>query len=383
VTVRISRRAWMTSTLLAALAIPLAARVAQRDRLVFVGTYTGPSSRGIYAFRFNDTTGVLEPLGLAAETPSPSFLTASADGRFLFAVNETNSYNGERSGSVTSFAIDAAAGRLKPISVQSTGGAAPCHLALDATERVLAVANYTGGTFVLLPVDNDGRLGPAAVTLTSAGSGPNRARQDGPHPQMVLFDATNRFLLGTDLGSDRVLVYRFDPTTPALTTAHAAFDVPPGSGPRHLAFHPTEPLLFAVNELTSTVSTFIWDEAAGVLEGRGDEPTLPDGYADPNAAAGIVVHPNGRFLYASNRGHDSITCWGLSSDGQFALIDHAPTRGRTPRHFTIAPSGRWLVAANQNSESLAVFSIDEGSGRLAPAGDTISTGSPVCVLFAP
>lgn len=377
----LSRRSWMARTFLAGLAVPLAIRPQGRERLMLVGTYTGPSSRGIHAFRFNEATGALTPLGLAVETPNPSFLTASRDGRFVFAVNETASFNGERSGSVTSFAVNGATGRLTQMSVQSTRGAAPCHLALDATGRVLAVANYTGGNFVLLPVDTDGRLGPAQTDLANAGSGPDPTRQEGPHAHMVVFDPTNRFLLGADLGIDRVVVYRFDPQSLNLAVAHAAFDVPSGSGPRHMAFHPTEPLLFVINELASTVSIFGWDDDGGALERRGEESTLPADYRGVSATAEIAVHPSGRFLYASNRGHDSITCWGLSSDGQLALIDYVPTRGRTPRNFAIDPSGRWLIAANQDSNTMAAFAIDETSGRLTPTASLVDVGAPVCILF--
>jgi 6-phosphogluconolactonase len=377
-----TRREWMASTcLLAGIAMPRPVRRMQSDRRLFVGTYTGTSSRGIYTCLFNEATGELDAPSLAADTPNPSFLASSADGRFLFAVNEIDTFDGARSGSVTSFAIDAVSGRLTRLSVQASLGAAPCHLALDGTGRFLAVANYTGGTFALLPVGADGRLAPAQAVLRNAGTGPNRARQGGPHAHMVLFDATNRYLLGADLGIDRVLVYRFDPASGAVAADPSAFEVPPGSGPRHLAFHPRDPLLFAINELTSTVSTFIWDDVTGWLDRRGEESTLPDGYSEPSSAAEIAVHPSGRFLYGSNRGHDSITCWGLSSDGQLALIDHVPTRGRTPRHFALAPSGRWLLAANQASDSLVVFAIDEESGRLTPTGPLVPASTPVCLAF--
>ena len=380
--VPLTRREWIASTgLLAGIGMSRAARGTQRDRRLFVGTYTGTSSRGIYTCLFNEATGAIGSPTLAADTPNPSFLTGSTDGRLLFAVNEIEAFDGARSGSVTSFAADAVTGRLTRISTQPSLGAAPCHLALDRTGRFLAVANYTGGTFAVLPVGVDGRLGPAQTVLRNTGSGPNRARQDGPHAHMVLFDTTGRFLLGADLGIDRVLVYRFDPASGAVSAAPGAFEVPPGSGPRHLAFHPHDPLLFAINELTSTVSTFIWDETTGWLERRGEESTLPPGHSEPSSTAEIAVHPSGRFLYASNRGHDSITCWGLSSDGQMALIDHVPTRGRTPRHFAIDPSGRWLIAANQASDSLAVFAIDEESGRLTPTGPLVPVGTPVCVAF--
>lgn len=354
------------------------------ERLVLVGTYTGASSRGIHAFRFDAATGRLTPLGLAAETPNPSFLAASADGRFVFAVNEIDTYGGDRSGSVTSFAVDARSGRLSRINTQSTRGAAPCHLAIDRTGRFLAVANYTGGNFVVLPIGADGTLGPVVADVRSAGSGPDPARQRGPHAHMVLFDAANRHLLGADLGIDRIVVYPFDektgtmPNVPTVSAATAA-----GAGPRHVAFHPTDPLLFVINELRSTIEAFTWDASTGHLEPQGGYSTLPDGYTGVSFTAEIAVHPNGRFLYGSNRGHDSIAVFGISSDGQLAPIEHVLTRGRTPRNFAIDPSGRWLLAANQESDSLAVFAIDDATGRLAAHGNLASVGAPVSILFMP
>lgn len=356
----------------------------QGGRLMFVGTYTGPSSRGIHAFRFDETTGALTSLGLAAETPNPSFLTASADGRFVFAVNEVSSFDGESSGSVTSFAVDRATGRLTPLGVQSTQGGAPCHLALDQTGRFLAVANYSGGNFVVLPVGADGRLGPVQANLRNTGSGPNTSRQNGPHAHMVQFDAGNRHLLGADLGLDRVFVYAFDEQSGALpATPSSAAAVTPGAGPRHFAFHPSQPLLYVINELSSTIEALEWDNATGQLDARGHYSTLPDDYMATTHTAEIAVHPNGRFLYGSNRGHDSIAVFGISSDGQLALAEYVSTRGRTPRNFAIDPSSRWLIAANQESDTLAVFAIDETTGRLTPTGDLTSVGAPVSILFMP
>jgi 6-phosphogluconolactonase len=354
------------------------------DRLVFVGTYTGASSRGIHAFRFNSVSGQLTALGLAAETPNPSFLAASPDGRFVFAVNELGTYQGEPSGSVTSFAVDRRTGRLSPINTQSTRGGAPCHLAIDRTGRFLAVANYGGGNFVILPIAPDGSLGPVAANVRHDGSGPNNERQRGPHAHMVEFDADNTHLLGADLGIDRIVVYPFDEKSGRIADRPSgAASTSSGAGPRHITFHPTEALLFAINELNSTIETFTWDAASGHLDAQGGYSTLPDGYTGESFAAEIAVHPNGRFLYGSNRGHDTIAVFGISSDGQLALVEHAPTRGRTPRAFTIDPTGRWLIAANQQSDTLAAFTIDDATGRLSPHGELETVGAPVSILFLP
>jgi 6-phosphogluconolactonase len=355
-------------------------------RLVFIGTYTGPNtnSQGIYAFRFNDSTGALTPLGLKAETPSPSFLAANASGRVLYAVNEVDEYQGEKSGSVTSFAVDAATGGLTPLRVESSKGAAPCHVQCDKTGKFVAVANYTGGNIAILPVGPDGRLSASIATHSGSGSGPNKARQQGPHAHQVVFDPTNRYLLEADLGIDKILVYRFDPATGRVTPNDPpAATVEPGAGPRHLAFHPDGRRVFVINELGSSITSFAWDGAKGTLRSLGTVSTLPRDFTGQNSTAEIAVHPNGRFLYGSNRGHDSIAVFGIPTDGPPVQVEHEPTRGKTPRNFTIDPTGKWLIAANQASGTLAVFGIDQKTGALAPKDPLVSVGSPVCVLFWP
>jgi 6-phosphogluconolactonase len=352
-------------------------------RLVFIGTYTNARSQGIYAFRFDDRTGALTPLGLAAATPNPSFLTASADGRFLFAVNEGSSYGGERSGSVTSFAVDRATGKLTQLSVQASKGTDPCHLVLDRTGRFLAVANYSSGSFAVFPVAADGRLGAAVTVIQREGRGPNSPRQDGPHAHQVSFSTDNRFMIGVDLGTDTLAVYRFDAATGALTPNDpAGLVVTPGIGPRHIAFHPDGKRAFVISELGSTIESLAWDGAAGVLRAAGGSvSTLPGDFHGQSATAEIEVHPNGRFVYGSNRGHDSLAIFSIAGDGALTPVGFEPTRGRTPRHFAIAPGGRWLVAANQDTGTLAVFRIDTSTGALTPTGPLVEAGTPVCVLF--
>jgi 6-phosphogluconolactonase len=353
-------------------------------RLMYVGTYTVGQSRGIYAFRFDEAAGRLTPLGLMAETRSPSFLTASRDGRFLFAVNEASTPDRKSGGMVSSFAIDRATGALTKLSEQPSSGADPCHLALDATGRFLAVANYTSGTFAIFPVGTDGRLGAVIQTVGDTGSGPNRQRQEGPHAHDVVFDAANRFLLGVDLGTDRVLVYRFDAGTGRLTPNDPpSSSVPAGAGPRHLAFESSGRRAYVINELASTVTAMAWDAEGGRLTAGASVTTLPTDFSGKSTTAELVLHPNGRALYGSNRGHDSIAVFRVADNGSLTPSQIASTRGRTPRHFGIDPSGRWLIAANQDSNSLAVFSVDQESGALTPHGDLVDAPSPVCVLFLP
>jgi 6-phosphogluconolactonase len=348
------------------------------QRVVYIGTYTGESSKGIYAFRFDDSSGALTPIGLVAETPSPSFLTASANGRFVYAVNELQTFGGASSGSVTAFAVDQATAKLTEISVQPSNGAGPCHLSLDRTGRYLAVANYGGGNYSLFPVSADGGLQPATSVVTGAGSEPGSPK---PLGHMVSFDADNRFLIAADKGLDRMLVYRFDRATGALTPNQPpSATLPRGSGPRHFAFHPNGRWVFTINEQAATITTFAWEQKSGTLTIAGSVPTRPEGVTGGSTAE-IAVHPSGRFVYGSNRGHDSIAVFTVGADGALTLVEHESTRGQTPRNFALDPTGRWLIAANQRSNTLAVFSIDRATGALSPVGPLSSVGSPVSIIF--
>jgi 6-phosphogluconolactonase len=351
------------------------------ERVVYIGTYTGETSKGIYAFRFDDSSGGLTPLGLVAETPSPSFLTASANGRFVFAVNELQSFGGAASGSVTSFAVDPGTAKLSEISVQPTKGAGPCHLVLDRTGRYLAVANYGGGNYAIFPVGADGRLQPAASVVAGEGAEPNPSPAIKRLGHAVGFDADNRFLVTADKGLDRMLVYRFDASDGGLTPNQPpSAALPPGSGPRHFAFHPNRRWLFTISEQAATITTFAWDQKSGSLTAFASVPTRPDGVTGGSTAE-IAVHPSGRFVYGSNRGHNSIAVFSVGGDGMLTLVEHESTRGQTPRNFALDPTGRWLIAANQRSGTLAVFSIDQTTGALSPVGPLADVGSPVSVIF--
>jgi 6-phosphogluconolactonase len=346
-----------------------------------VGTYTGETSKGIYAFRFDDSSGSLTPLGLVAETPSPSFLTADTRGRFVFAVNELQSFKGAASGSVTSFAVDPATAKLTEISVQPSQGAGACHLALDRTGRYLAVANYSGGNFALFPVGADGRLLPATSVVAGEGAEAGRSRPVARLGHAVGFDAGNRFLVAADKGLDRVLVYRFDASTGGLTVNQpSSAPLPAGAGPRHFAFHPNGRWLFTISEQAATITTFLWDRESGRLTASGSVSTRPAAVTTGTTAE-IAVHPNGRFVYGSNRGHDSIAVFTVGTDGALSLVEYEPTRGQTPRNFALDPTGRWLIAANQGSSTLAVFRVDQTTGALSPVGPLTSVGSPVSILF--
>ena len=352
---------------------------AHPGHVVYIGTYTEKTaSKGIYAFQFNDTTGALTSLGLVAETPDPSFLTASADGKFVYAVNELQNFDGAPGGSVTAFAVDAGTSKLTQLNVQATRGAGPCHLALDKTGRFLAVANYGGGNYSLLPVGSDGRLQAAVSVLAGQPVEGNPTKARG---HMVGFAAGNKYLITADNGLNQMLVFAFDARSgkAALNNTPPVM-LPPGSGPRHYAFHPSGKWLFTINEQGATITTFAWNAKTGSLTARSSVPTRP-AEVTSGSTAEIAVHKSGRFVYGSNRGHDSIAVFGVGADGALTLVEYEPTRGRTPRNFSLDPSGRWLIAANQRTDTLAVFSIDQKTGALTPAGELTSVPSPVSILF--
>ena len=371
-----------TVCILGLIAIGVAAAPASHARsehVLYIGTYTEKTaSKGIYAFQFNDSTGALTSIGLVAETPNPSFLTASANGKFVYAVNEVQNFAGAPGGSVTGFAVDAGTSKLTELNVQATRGASPCHLVLDRTGRFLAVANYSGGNYSLFPVSSDGRLQPAVSVVMGQPIEASPAKALG---HMVGFDAGNKYLITADKGLNQMLVFTFDVRSGKVALNNTPpVMLPPGSGPRHYAFHPSGKWLFTISEQGATITTFEWSPKTGTLMARSSVPTRP-AEVKSGSTAEIAVHRSGRFVYGSNRGHDSIAVFGVGADGALTLVEYEPTRGQTPRNFALDPSGRWLIAGNQRSDTLAVFSIDQKTGALTPAGELTSVPSPVSILF--
>jgi 6-phosphogluconolactonase len=364
--------------------------VSSRDALlrtldVYVGTYTDRTSHGIYRFTLDPASGATTEPVLAAASENPSFLAMHPNRRVLYAVNEVASFRGERSGAVSAFAIDPASHALSPINQQPSGGADPCHLIVDREGRHVLVANYNGGNVAVLPLDASGCLQPATSVRQHAGSGPHPRRQTGPHAHAVLLDAAERFAFATDLGAERVFVYRFDAKAGSLVpNTPEAVALDPGAGPRHLAWHPSGAYLYALNELRSTVTVFRYSPDAGALQPLQTISVLPQGFSGENLTAEIAVTSNGRFLYASNRGHDSIAILAIDAAGRaLTSAGFVSTGGRIPRHFAIDPSGRWLLAANQESDSITIFRVDAATGRLTPSGTSLTISKPVCVLFVP
>lgn len=354
------------------------------DQLVLIGTYTASGkSKGIYSFALDDATGKMTPIGLAAEVRNPSFLAIHPSRRFVYAVNEVADAGGQRSGAVTAFSLQAATGKLELINSVPTKGAGPCHLTVDRTGKYLVVVNYGGGSTAFFPIRSDGGLEEATAFYQHEGKSVNPRRQERPHAHSVNISANNRFAIVADLGLDQLLVYRLDASKGTFTPHNPPYlSMTPGAGPRHFAFHPKRPFAYAINELASTITALRWDEGKGVLQKIAEVSTLPAGYKGDTTTAEVVVHPSGRFVYGSNRGHDSIAVFRVNEkDGSLTLIEHTSTQGRTPRNFAIDLTGRWLIAANQSSDNLVVFSIDSATGKLTPTGQVLEAGSPVCVRF--
>lgn len=359
------------------------------DTLVFVGTYTGADSKGIYLFKQKASVaadaqqGALQPLGLAAETKSPSFLDIDADSGLVFAVSELDQFGGKPTGAVSAFAIDEASSKLTLLNQQPSLGTGPCHVALDRERRHVLVANYGSGSVTVLPIGADGRLGTASDFHQHAGKSVNPQRQEGPHAHCVTFDPAGRFVFVCDLGLDQILVYKFDAEHGKLTPNQPAFaTVKPGAGPRHMAFRPDGRFAYVNNELDSTITVFAYDADRGLLRELQTMSTLPPDFDGENSTAEIAVHPSGKFVYVSNRGHNSIVAFAVDgARGTLSYIAHQSTGGKTPRNFELAPDGKFLIIANQDTNSLVVCQIDQSTGRLRPIGAPIESPRPVCIKF--
>jgi 6-phosphogluconolactonase len=350
--------------------------------LVYIGTYTGAKSRGIYSARFDPVAGTLTAPKLAAETRNPTFLAVHPNHHWLYAVGEVNNFGGAPNGSVSGFSIQKT-GELTLLNQQPSGGGGPCHLSVDKSGQCVLVANYGSGSVAVLPLQPDGKLAAPSTAIQHHGSSVNPQRQAGPHAHFIVSDPANRFALACDLGLDKILVYKLAPALGTLVQNDPPWaTVAPGSGPRHLAFHPNGKWVYVLNEIASSLAAFTYDPQRGALTQFQTVSTLPADFKGDNISAEIQVHPSGRFLYASNRGHDSLAVFAIDPEsGKLTFVQHQPTQGKTPRHFTLDPTGRWLLAENQDSNSIVMFRVDADTGRLNPTGQRVELGSPVCVLF--
>jgi 6-phosphogluconolactonase len=351
---------------------------------VYVGTYTSPGkSKGIYVMKLDVGSGALSEPQLAAEIASPSFITIHPSRKFLYAASE----GGEKQGSpVSSFAIDAGSGKLTLLNQQTSGGAGPCYVATDPAGKVALVANYMGGSFESLPIGEDGKLGAPASFIQDEGTVADPKRQGGPHGHSLNADAAGKFAFGCDLGLDKIFIFKIDPATAKLTANDPPFvTLAPRTGPRHFAFHPSGKLAYANGEIDLTVTAFTYDATRGSLSQIQTVSTLPSDFTGdkaPNSTAEVQVHPSGKFLYVSNRGHNTIAIFSIDpASGKLTPAGHQPSGGKTPRNFRPDPSGKWLLAANQDSDNVVVFKVDEKSGGLTPTGGSVNIGKPVCIKF--
>jgi 6-phosphogluconolactonase len=354
---------------------------------VYIGTYTGgkSKSKGIYRCEFDAATGKLSEPVLAAELTDPSFLAIHPNTRYLYAVGEMHDFEGKSSGAVTAFSLDPASGELKQLNQKPSGGAGPCHVVVDRQGKNVLVANYGGGSAAVLRIEDDGRLGERTGFSQHSGKSVDPTRQEGPHAHSINLDAANRFAFVADLGLDQVLVYRFDPDKGTIEKNEPpSAKVAPKSGPRHFAFHPSGRFAYTNNEMANTVTAMSYDSEKGELKPIQTISTLPEGYNRPTFTAEVQVHPSGKFLYCSNRGHNSIAVFTIdASTGQLTAAGHQAEGIKTPRNFCIDPTGQFALVANQDGDSILVFRIDGQTGALQATGEKVEVGIPVCIRFMP
>jgi 6-phosphogluconolactonase len=366
----------------------------QADHFVWFGTYTGkpPRGNGIYVSRYDEITGEISRPKLATKIKNPSFLVVHPTLSIVYAVSEIADLNGKPTGGIISFVVDMHSGQLTQQSVQPSQGKGPCHLSLDATGKSLLAANYGSGSVICLGINDDGSLLPPVATtqdkpggfIQHAGTGPNKSRQQGPHGHSMNATSTGKFAISCDLGADKVFVHKLDVPT-AVITPHNSTPTQPGGGPRHFALHPRLPFGYVNNELDMTVTAFRFDAVEGNLQKIHSASTIPDSIQERTgfSTAEIAIHPSGKFLYVSNRGHDSIALFGINEQsGKLSLKSVEPTRCQTPRHFAIAPDGKRLYAAGQASGTITAFTIDSETGKLSFTKRMLKVPKPVCIVFS-
>ena len=354
-----------------------------RNFLIFIGAYTRRNGRGIGVARFDSDSGSLSTPELAAEIANPSFVALDPSLGHLYAVTEIDDFDGSASGALSAFAVDRATGGLTFLNRQPTLGPGPCHVGIDATGRNAVVASYNGGSVAVLPINPDGSLNPPSDFVQhEGGSGVDSERQAGPHAHSANLDLETGRVYINDLGLDRIKSYELDSVAGKLKPAGLDVELHPGAGPRHFDFHPDGKHAYAINELDSTITAMDYDRESGRLSPVQTVPALPDDFDAESACADVHVSPDGRFVYGSNRGHDSIVIYAIdAATGGLEYVGHEPTRGRNPRNFGIDPTGRYLLAANQDSDNIVMFAIDRESGKLTATGAEVSVSMPVCLKF--
>ncbi|HEY4977888.1 MAG TPA: lactonase family protein [Candidatus Acidoferrum sp.] len=381
---KITRIYFLLFAILFLFTLPISAQSPSHKYFVYVGTYTNKTeSKGIYLYEFSSDTGKLTPKGMAALAVDPSWVAVHPNGKFLYAANESG-----KTSAVSAYSIDPKSGKLKLLNQLPSQGEDPCHLSFDETGKYLLVANYTSGTVAVFPILPDGHLGEHTAVVKDAGTlGPNKERQEAPHAHWSAVSSHNHFVYVSDLGLDRVLIYKFDDTNGTLTTGepadHFSAVLSPGTGPRHAAFAPGGKFMYVLAEMKSSVTVFANDNQE-VFRSVQEISALPKDFTGRNDAAEIAIDPSGKFLYTSNRGHDSIAIFAMDpAEGTLSPLAIVPTGGKEPRHFAIDPTGHYLLAENQNSNTISEFRIDPATGNLTPTGTVTQVPSPVCIAFLP
>lgn len=360
--------------------------VKMKNTFVYIGTYTNGDSKseGIYIYRFDPLTGGISLVSSKSGIENPSFLKVSFDRNFLFAVSEVFDVKGKKGGALFSYEINKQTGELLYLNSQSTKGACPCHIEIENSGRYALVSNYMGGNLAVIPLQKDGTIGEVIQIIQHNGcSQVNPERQEGPHVHSATMTPDNKFALVADLGQDIVKIYKLDDLNDKLLlTENGGFKAVPGAGPRYMDFHPNGKYIYLLNELENTVEAFYYAAEEGCLELIKRLSTLPGNFEGENIAADIHVHPNGKFLYASNRGHNSIAIYTLDENtGAPSLLEHQSTLGKHPRNFSIDPTGNYLLVANKDSNNIVTFAIDSSTGLLVPAGREVKVPQPVCISF--
>ena len=356
------------------------------ETLVFVGTYTKSTSEGIYTYRMDNATGKLTQIAVVGGIEDPSYVVIHPNGKYLYSTSEVDSFGGENVGGVAAYAIDASSGELTLLSQRPSGGTWPCHATIDATGRWVIAANYLSGSASVFPVEADGSIGEAVhVAQHEGGSGVVVERQEGPHAHSVTVDPSNRFVLVADLGMDKVMIYELDGDTGRLNPAATpSVESAPGAGPRHIDFHPGGRYVCVLNEIDLTLSSYAYDEDTGGMTHVHTESTYQGEVADQPSTSDVHFSPDGRFVYNSNRGHDSLSIFAFDdSTGKLSFVGHESTQGETPRGFNIHPSGDIVLAGNENSDTIVEFRRDAESGKLTATGQIVEVPMPVCIKFLP
>ena len=378
---KITRHIFLLAASLFFCTLPLFAQSANQNSFVYVGTYTAKTqSKGIYLYEFSSATGKLEPKGIAAETADPSWVAVHPNGKFLYAANESG-----KSSTVSSFSIDPSSGKLTLLNKLPSLGEDPCYLSFDKTGKYLFVANYTSGNVVVFPILTDGKLGEHTANAKDVGTlGPNKQRQEGPHAHWIVPSANNQYVFVSDLGLDQILIFRFDPTTGALAPNDpSSVQLAAGSGPRHATFSANEKSLYVASELASTVTFFTFDPAHSSFQQQQVLSTLPTDFHGRNDVAEIALDPSGKWLFVSNRGHDTIAEFSVDpTSGKLRYLSEFSTLGQEPRHFAIDPSGKFILVENQNSNDIIEFQLDPASGKVSSTTAKVDVPSPVSAVFA-